>query len=110
MSGTATPKVVQLAPYLGHCFGSTVVVDGHPDELGAGVGERSHLECRGVGIGCVGVGHRLDDDRMRGADQDATHVDGRRLPANDVSHQVRRTMSLNVIHTSSIMSRKKPVM
>ena len=27
-------------------------------------------------VGRIGVGHRLDDDRMASTDEDATHIDG----------------------------------
>ncbi len=47
----------------------------------AGVGERRDLEGRGVRVGGVGVGHRLHDDRVAGADEHAADVHGRRSGA-----------------------------
>ena len=65
---------------LGHGRGGLLGVDRDPDELAAGVGEPGDLDRRRVGVGRVGVRHRLDDDRMGAADEDAADVDadGRR--------------------------------
>ena len=73
--------VAELAHHLrdGRC--GLLGVDGDADELRAGVGEPGDLDRGRVGVRGVGVRHRLDDDRMRRADEDAAHVDGDGRPA-----------------------------
>ncbi len=56
--------------------GGLVAVDGDPDQLRAGTGERRHLAGGALDVGGVGVGHRLDDDRAIAADHDAADIDG----------------------------------
>ena len=72
--------VAQLADHLRHGRGGGVRVDGHADELRAGVGEAGDLDGRRVGVGRVRVGHGLDDDRVRGPDEHAADVDRHRRP------------------------------
>jgi len=50
-------------------------------QLGAGAGECGHLARCALGIGGVGVGHRLHDDGRSAAHGDAGDVDGHRLMA-----------------------------
>ncbi len=75
----ADAEIADLAHDLGHGGGRSVGVDRHADQLGAGVGQRGDLERGGVRIGGVGVGHRLHDDRVPAADEDAADIDGRGL-------------------------------
>ena len=65
----------------------------------AGVGERGDLERGGVGVGGVRVGHRLDDDRVRGADEHAADVDRRGLPAPG---QMRQALDLDAVGSARV--------
>ena len=47
----------------------------------AGVGEPGDLDRGPIGVGRVGVGHRLDHDRMGAPDQDPADVDADRRVA-----------------------------
>src|SRR5438132_867305 len=47
-----------------------------PHQLAAGGMQGPHLCRRGCDVGGIGVGHRLDDDRMGGAHLHAADVDG----------------------------------
>ena len=92
----ADPEVVELAPDDRDGARRGIVVDRHAHELAARVRERRDLERGRVGVGRVGVRHRLHDDRGGGADGDAADVDeGRR--ASDVpdgrAHPTSRPMS-----------------
>ena len=51
-------------------------VHGHAHQFAAGLVQSAHLRSGRGGIGSVGVGHRLDDDRMGTAHQYAAHADG----------------------------------
>ncbi len=82
----ADDRHVHLADDVGHRPRRLVVVDRDPDELAARLGERAHLGDRPRDVRRVGVGHRLDDDRVRAADLDAAHVHGRGAPALDSRH------------------------
>ena len=42
-----------------------IVIDGDAYELRSGIGECRYLSGGTSGISCVGVRHRLDDDRVR---------------------------------------------
>ncbi len=54
-----------LAPHdLGHGPGGLVVVDRDAHQLAAGLGQGTHLVHGRRDVGRVGVGHRLDDDRV----------------------------------------------
>ena len=55
----------------------SVGIDGDPDQFRAGMRQPRDLDRRGVGIGRVRVGHRLDDDRAAATDHDTTYVNGR---------------------------------
>ena len=81
MIGTSTPEAADLADHLRHGGGGLLGVDRDPDELRAGVGEAGDLDRGRVGIGGVGVRHRLDDDRMGGPDEDPADVDADGRPA-----------------------------
>ena len=50
-------------------------VDGDAHHLGAGLGQLDALLRRRRGIGRVGHGHRLDDDRRAAADLDVADAD-----------------------------------
>src|SRR5580765_3564778 len=50
------------------------VVHRHPHELAAGLVQGTDLGHRGGHVGGVGIGHRLDDDRVSTAHLHATHV------------------------------------
>ena len=67
-----------LADHLGDRGRRLLGVDRDADELRPGVGEARDLDGRRVGIGGVGVRHRLDDDGMRAADEDPADVDADR--------------------------------
>ena len=67
--------VAQLLEHRGDGRRGLLGVHGDPDELRARVGEARDLDRGRVGVGGVGVGHRLDDDRVGRADQDAPDVD-----------------------------------
>ena len=64
MSGTSTPEPVELLADDRNRLRRLVVVDRDAHELGAGVRELGDLDGGAVGIGGVGVRHRLDDDRV----------------------------------------------
>ena len=51
-----------------HCGCGLVAIDRDPHELGARAPQRGDLTRRRLDVGCVGVGHRLDDDRRAAAD------------------------------------------
>ena len=74
--GDAEP--VEALADLRHGGGRLVPVDGDAHDLGAGAGQGRDLGHRGVHVGRVGVGHRLDDDRGAAADHDGPdpHADG----------------------------------
>ena len=74
-SGTRQPGGVETLADRRNGGGGLRRVDGHPDELGAGRGERAHLRDRRGDVRGVGVGHRLHDDRRAAADRDAGDVD-----------------------------------
>ena len=74
-------EAADLADHLGDGRGGLFGVDRHTDELRAGVGEPGDLDRRRVRVGRVGVRHRLDDDRVRAADEHAADVDADRRPA-----------------------------
>ena len=87
MIGTSTPRSAQLAGDLRDGRRGRLGVDRDPDELRAGVGEPGDLDRGRVRIGRVRVRHRLDDDRMGAADEDAADVDadGRPSPRPEAS-------------------------
>jgi hypothetical protein len=64
-------------------LGSLVTIDRDPNNLGASLGEGSHLRHRSLYIGCVGIGHRLDDDRTA-ADDNLTNANRNTSAANDM--------------------------
>ena len=85
-------QAADLADHLGHGGGRLVGVDRHPDELRAGVRQARDLDRGRVRVGGVGVGHRLDDDRVRRADEHAADVDA------DASAGRRRTEAVGRAH------------
>ena len=105
----ADAEIVELPADLGDRGRRGVVVDRHADELAAGVGEPRDLERRGVGVGRVGVGHRLHDDRVAAPDRDPAHVD-RHGPAAGGAHGAapRRAMSKPEIHRMKAIRNTKP--
>ena len=74
-------EAADLADHLGDGGGGLLGVDRDADELRAGVGEPRDLDRGRVGVGGVGVRHRLDDDRMRAPDEHAADVDADRRAA-----------------------------
>ena len=68
-------EAADLADHLGHGRGGLIGVDRDPDQLRAGMRQPCDLDGGAIRIGRVRVGHRLDDDRMGAADEDATDVD-----------------------------------
>ncbi len=61
---------------IGQGGGGFLVGNGEADDLGAGLGELRDLVERGLRVGGVGVGHRLDDDGSVAADLNVADVDG----------------------------------
>ena len=118
MTGTSTPRLSRsLRDHLRDGRRGLLGVDGDADELRAGVGEAGDLDRRGVRVRRVGVGHRLDDDRVGGADQHAADVDRDGRPA-DGPELVRATsrgaaatclaMSNTVIQIRNVNSATNP--
>jgi hypothetical protein len=62
-----------------HGGGRLVAVDGDADDLGTGPRQRRHLLCRSLGVGRVGVGHRLHHDGRAAADSYVADLDADRL-------------------------------
>ena len=56
-------------------LGVLLARDGDPDEVGAGVGDAADLVHRGLQVGGLRLGHRLDGDRRAAPDGDAADVD-----------------------------------
>ena len=108
MIGTSTPRPRDLADHLGDGRGRLVRVDRDPHELRAGVGQAGDLDRRRVGVDRVGVGHRLDDDRMGAADEHTADVDAhRRTPPRP--QQVGRTHGLPGDPPPRLRMMSKPV-
>ena len=59
----------------GHGTGRVVGIDRHTHEFTAGCVQRTHLRGGCGRIGRIGIGHGLDDDRVRTANQNAAHAD-----------------------------------
>jgi hypothetical protein len=51
-------------------------IDRDADEFGAGACEFGDLSCGCSNVGCIGVGHRLDDDWRTATDRNATNQHG----------------------------------
>ena len=71
----ADHRDVDLGDDGGHGARGLVGIDRHAHELAAGAVQRAHLRGSGGHVGGVGVGHGLDDDWLRTANQDAAHTD-----------------------------------
>jgi hypothetical protein len=56
-----------------NCGGRFLVVDSDANELGTGGREGSDLRGSAGGIGCVGVRHGLNNDRMGRSDKNSTY-------------------------------------
>ena len=63
-------------------------VDRDPNEFRAGAREFDDLRGGRPRVGCVRIGHRLNDDRLFTADRDATDVDGDGVAACDFTHRI----------------------
>ena len=81
------PEPVELGADDRDRLGGLVVVDGDAHQLRSGVGELRDLDGGGVGIGGVGVRHRLDDDRVRRSDRDVADQHGQGRAADDGVHR-----------------------
>ena len=68
-------EATDLADHLRDGGRRLVGVDRHPHQLRAGMRQARDLDGGRVGIGGVGVGHRLDDDRVGGPDEHAADID-----------------------------------
>ena len=67
------PEFRQSVADMGYGSGGLVPVDGHAYQFRPGPRQGGNLcNCR-FDVGCVGIGHRLDDDRCRAADGDAAN-------------------------------------
>ena len=90
-------EAADLADHLRDGRGGRFGVDGDADELRAGMRQPGDLDRGRVRVGGVGVGHRLDDDRMGGPDEHAADIDadgrparGRRLSGELIAASFRR--------------------
>ena len=81
MTGHLHAQAVELADDLRDGGRRRLVVDGDPDQLRSGMGQPGNLDRGRVDVGRVRVRHRLDDDRVGAADEDAADVDGDGRPA-----------------------------
>ena len=77
----ADDRHVHLGHDGGHGLRGGVVVDRDPHQLASRLMQGPHLRRGGVHVRGVGVGHRLDDDRVRAAHLHTRDVHDRRLPA-----------------------------
>jgi hypothetical protein len=80
----------ELIANVRHSFRCLVTVDRDAHKLGARTCQRRDLLCCCCNISRVGVGHRLDDNRMFAADPDAANLHAhRRAPrASEIAHQM----------------------
>jgi hypothetical protein len=79
-------EFVEALGDLRHSRGRLLRVDGDPDKLRAGGGERHHLVYSRCDVFRVGVGHRLDDDRIRAAHFHSGDIHDRRGTAQHSCH------------------------
>jgi hypothetical protein len=75
------------------CFGElrdgargVIRVDGDTDDLRPGLCQRDDLIDRGLCVRRIGIGHRLDDNRVIAADLHTAHADRHRFPARRCRH------------------------
>ena len=87
MIGHAHAELVERLDDLGNRARGFVGVDRDAHQLGAGVGQRHHLIHGRLHIGRIGVGHRLDHDRVASADLHTADVDGHRAVARISAHE-----------------------
>jgi hypothetical protein len=59
----------------GQALRRRLLVAGAPDQVGPGCGQRVDLAQGGLGVGCLGGGHRLDGDRCAAAHGHVAHTD-----------------------------------
>src|SRR5574338_708277 len=71
-----------------------VVVHGHPDQLAPRPGQRGRLAHGRGHVGRVGVGHRLDDDRMARADRHAPDAGGDGATADAGRHGLEYNLGM----------------
>ena len=90
MMGTRTPNLSQAVDDLRNRRGRLLGIHGHAHQLGAGARQRHHLVDGAGHIGRVGVGHRLDDNRMIAAHFHACHVHHCRRAAGLYCHRSSR--------------------
>ena len=98
----AHAQPIELLADDGHRLRRLVVVDGDAHQLAAGVRQLRDLDGGGIGVGGVGVRHRLDDDRMSGADEDAAdvHAGGR----TTLDHVLDATRSAPIGHGGRMLA------
>ena len=101
-------EVVELAADDRDRSGRGLVVDGDPDQLATGVCQGSDLQRGRVGVGRIGVGHRLHHDRLIETDRHATDDHARGHPPGQAHPLSPRDVEM-VTHTRSAMSSTKPV-
>ena len=80
------PAPVERFDDPGHRRRGLLVIHRDPDQLAPGLGQRGGLRRRGLDIGGVGVGHRLDDDGMPAADGDGSDEYGGGGATQDRGH------------------------
>ena len=87
-------------------------IDRHPDQLAARLVQRAHLRRRRVHVGGIGVGHRLDDDRVGAAHLHAgyVHYDGlSALMLGHASNIRKKTSSRDVTRNRQAKASREPV-
>ena len=86
MIGTSTPRPRTLRTISGTAAAASSVLTVTRTSCEPGVGEPRDLDRRRVGVRGVGVRHRLDDDRVGAAHEDAADVDADGRPARRPQH------------------------
>ena len=74
--GHRHPHLGEAVANMGPRSGGFVTVHCDANQFRTGAGQSGHLPCRAFNIGCVGVGHALDDNWGMATNLDAAHIDG----------------------------------
>jgi hypothetical protein len=82
-------KPVQGLDDLRNRGGRRLIVDGDTHQLAARTGEVRHLARGGLNVSRVGVGHRLDHNRMIRTNRDTTYEGGDCAPAHRGRHELK---------------------